>query len=78
MENQQLATISAPHSTHTESQSKNSLIREWVTKLALNSGAALDAQALAFYTALWEEGFSDLPFNVLEAALRKTLRTCKF
>jgi hypothetical protein len=49
-----------------------------VTKLALNSGAALDAQALAFYTALWEEGFSDLPFNVLEAALRKTLRTCKF
>jgi hypothetical protein len=78
MESQLLATTSVPRSTPSEPQSKNVLIREWITKLALNAGAALDAQGLAVYTAIWEEGFSDLPDNVLEAAFRKTLRTCKF
>jgi len=28
--------------------------------------------------ALWEEGFADLPHDVLDAAFRKTLRECKF
>jgi hypothetical protein len=28
--------------------------------------------------ALWLEGFADLPDDVLQAALQKTLRTCKF
>ena len=30
------------------------------------------------YTALWCESFDDLPENVLEAALRKAIRACRF
>lgn len=78
MESQLLATTCASRSTHTEPQSKSALIREWVTKFALNAGAALDTKALAIYTAIWEEGFADLQYSVLDAAFRKTLQNCKF
>lgn len=57
---------------------KNALVREWVTRFALNAGAALDATALGVFTAMWEDAFSDLSYQVLESALRKTLQICKF
>lgn len=44
----------------------------------MNSGQALDATALAVYQAIWEKGFEDLDYRVLEVAFRKTLRECKF
>jgi hypothetical protein len=71
-------TTCAPQSKRTEPPSKSQLIREWIVKLALNAGQALDAEALGVYTALWSDGFEDLPAAVLEAAFRKTLRECKY
>lgn len=44
----------------------------------MNAGQALDADTLSVYVTLWLEGFADLPNAVLEAALKKTLLTCKF
>ena len=64
--------------TPSEPQSRSSLLREWIFKFALNAGQALDATALSAYEALWTDGFSDLPTSVLEAALRKTLQSCKY
>jgi hypothetical protein len=78
MESQALVKTCEPHSKRSESQSKSGLIRESIAKLALNAGQALDTTALAVYQTLWEEGFEDLPYGVLEAAFRKTLRECKF
>lgn len=49
-----------------------------MTAFALNAGAALDAEALSVFVALWGEGFADLSDSVLEAAFRKTLKTAKF
>jgi hypothetical protein len=46
--------------------------------LAVNAGVALDARTQAVYCSLWLEGLGDLPHSVLEAAFKKTLRTCKF
>src|ERR1700720_1970887 len=77
-ENQALATTCAPRSQRTEKLSKSRLIREWILKLALNAGQALDADAIGIYTALWSEGFDDLPYPVLETAFRKTLRESKY
>jgi hypothetical protein len=78
MESQALATTCEQRSQHSEQQSKSQLIREWIVKLALNAGQALDADAIGVFTAIWSEGFDDLPYSVLEAAFRKTLRTCKY
>ena len=77
-ESLQLATTSERRSKPSELPSKSQLIREWLAKLAMNAGQALDATALAVYQALWEEGFEDLDYRVLEVAFRKTLRECKF
>jgi hypothetical protein len=73
-----LVTTCAPQSKHSEPPNKSPLIREWIVKLALNAGQALDPDAIGVYTALWSDGFEDLPFAVLEAAFQKTLRECKF
>jgi hypothetical protein len=50
------------------------LIDEWLPKLAVNAGAALDAKTQAVYRAIWLEGFADLSPEVLRAAFQKTLR----
>jgi hypothetical protein len=55
-----------------------SLIEEWIPKLAINSGAALDARTQAVFKALWLEGLGDLSPDVLRAAFVKTLRECSF
>lgn len=55
-----------------------SLIEEWIAKLAVNAGAALDAKTQAVYRAIWLEGLADLSPSVLRAAFEKTLRECKF
>jgi hypothetical protein len=44
----------------------------------MNAGQALDATSFSVYLALWEEGFEDLPYGVLEAAFKRTLRECKY
>jgi hypothetical protein len=55
-----------------------SLISEWIAKLAVNAGAALDAKTQAVYCSIWREGLSDLSSAVLLAAFRKTLRECPY
>src|SRR5690348_4939558 len=55
-----------------------SLIREWVAKLAVNAGASLDAKTQAVFCSIWGEGLGDLSPSVLEAAFRKTLRECPY
>ncbi len=56
----------------------DSLISEWVAKLAINAGVALDAKTQAVYCSIWREGLSDLSPEVLLAAFRKTLRDCVY
>jgi hypothetical protein len=55
-----------------------SLVSEWVAKLAINAGQSLDAKTQAVYCSIWLEGLSDLPPAVLLAAFRKTLRECPY
>ena len=57
---------------------RESLISEWVAKLAINAGASLDAKTQAVYMNLWVEGLADLPTDVLRAAFQKTLRECAY
>jgi hypothetical protein len=54
------------------------LIDEWLPKLAVNAGAALDAKTQAVFRAIWLEGLGDLPSDVLRAAFQKTLRECAY
>jgi hypothetical protein len=68
---------SSKHSSDSQ-QTTRSLIREWIAKLAINAGQALDAKTQAVYESIWLEGLGDLPCSVLEAAFKKALRTCKF
>jgi len=55
-----------------------SLISEWVAKLAINAGAALDAKTQGIFAAIWRDGLGDLPLDVLEAAFQKTLKECTY
>jgi hypothetical protein len=55
-----------------------SLISEWVAKLAVNAGASLDGKTQAVFCSIWLEGLSDLSPAVLLAAFRKTLRECPY
>lgn len=55
-----------------------SLISEWVAKLAINAGASLDAKTQAVYKSLWLEGLGDLSPDVLRVAFQKTLRECSY
>jgi hypothetical protein len=59
-------------------QTLDSLVREWVAKLAVNAGASLDAKTQAVYCSIWLEGLSDLSPAVLLAAFRKTLKECPY
>jgi hypothetical protein len=62
----------------TERSIQELLIEEWIPKLAINAGAALDAKTQAVYKALWLEGLGDLSPDVLRTAFVKTLRECAF
>lgn len=55
-----------------------SLIEEWIPKLAVNAGVALTSQTQAVFKALWLEGLGDLSPDVLRAAFVKTLRECSY
>ncbi len=59
-------------------QTLESLISEWVAKLAINAGASLDAKTQAVFCSIWLEGLADLPPAVLRAAFQKTLRECAY
>src|SRR6266851_3918225 len=66
------------HSQHSDSRSKDDLIRLWIGKLTVNAGQTLLPETLGVFEAIWQEGFADLDYDVLEVAFRKTLRECKF
>ena len=55
-----------------------SVITDWILKLALNAGAPLDAKTQAVYKSLWLDGLSDLTPAQAEAAFRKVLRECAY
>jgi hypothetical protein len=61
-----------------ERSTQESLIEEWIPKLAINAGAALDAKTQAVFKAVWLEGLGDLSPDVLRAAFVKTLRECSY
>jgi hypothetical protein len=56
----------------------DSLVSEWIAKLAINAGASLDAKTQAIYKAVWIDGLGDLSPDVLRAAFQKTLRECVY
>jgi hypothetical protein len=51
-----------------------SVVTDWIMKLALNAGASLDSKTQALYKALWLEGLSDLSPEQAERAFVLTLR----
>jgi nucleotide-binding universal stress UspA family protein len=57
-----------------DSERRSQLIRQWAVRFASNCGKALSDDLVA----LWQDELSDLPFDVLEAAFRKTMQTCRF
>ena len=79
-QNLQLATRCEQRSQDSDSsnQRRESLIREWIVRFALNAGIALDASAQANYRTLWLEGFSDLAPDRLRAAFVACLRSQQF
>lgn len=74
-ENQPLARLSNLSSGTPE---KSALIKEWLVTFALNAGKVLNSEELAVYEALWMRGFSDLSYQILEAAFVLTLREKKY
>lgn len=52
-----------------------SLISDWLMRLALNSGVALEPGTRAVYVKLWTDSFADLDDAKLNAAFQKTLLT---
>jgi hypothetical protein len=52
--------------------------RFWIGKLSVNAGQALSPTALGVFESIWQEGFEDLDYGVLEAAFKKTLRECSY
>lgn len=54
---------------------RDSLISDWLMRLALNSGVALEPGTRAVYVKLWTESFADLDDAKLNAAFQKTLLT---
>jgi hypothetical protein len=77
MERLTLTKPSQPRCTDSPSI-QESLISEWVAKLAINAGASLDAKTQAIYKAVWIDGLGDLSPAVLRAAFQKTLRECAY
>lgn len=77
MENTTLTKPSQPQCTDSP-LTLDSLISEWVAKLAINAGAALDAKTQVVYKALWIDGLGDLSPQVLRAAFQKTLKECAY
>src|SRR5438552_6688708 len=59
-------------------KTRESIISEWVAKLAINAGASLDAKTQAVYKNLWVEGLADLPTDALQVAFQKTLKECTY
>jgi hypothetical protein len=54
---------------------RDSLISDWLMRLALNSGVALEPGTRAVYMKLWTESFADLNDATVDAAFQKTLLT---
>jgi len=55
-----------------------SIISEWVAKLAVNSGVELNAKTQSIFASIWRDGLRDLPLEVLESAFQKTLKECAY
>lgn len=76
MENTETSMTRLPQRSEDTQKIRESLIEEWIVRLAINAGAALDAQTQAVYRSLWVDGLADLPINVLNSAFVRTLQTC--
>jgi hypothetical protein len=75
---QKTLTLPSPRPCAEPQPTLASLIEEWIPKLAVNAGAAVDARTQAVFKALWLEGLADLSPDVLRAAFVKTLRECAY
>src|ERR1700731_818156 len=75
---QSLVSMKQSGSPSNQPTARQSLISDWLTRLALNSGVPLDAGSRAVYMQLWTDSFADLDDATLDAAFRKTLLTWKF
>ena len=69
--------VRSPQPKHSDS-SRDSLIKEWLWRFSLNTSETLTSERAGALAALWLESFADIPDAVLEAAFRKTIKTCKF
>ncbi len=78
MGSQALAITSKQRSQRSEAPNRSDLIRLWIGKLSVNAGQALTPTALGVFESIWQEGFEDLDYAVLEAAFKKTLRECSY
>src|SRR5262245_32054314 len=67
----------SPQPKHSDS-SRESLIKQWLWRFSLNTSETLTEERANALTALWLESFADIPDATLEAAFRKTIKTCKF
>jgi hypothetical protein len=56
----------------------DSVISEWVAKLAVNAGVELNAKTQGVFASIWRDGLGDLPLDVLQAAFQKTLKECAY
>lgn len=61
-----------------DSASRDSLVREWAFRFALNAGQTLTPEQASSLLALWTEGFADVPEGQLQAAFVACLRSHTF
>lgn len=74
----EILTMRSPQRCEDGPKTLESVITDWILKLALNAGAPLDAKTQAVYKSLWLDGLSDLTPTQAEAAFRKVLRECTY
>jgi len=60
------------------SASRDSLVREWAFRFALNAGQTPSPEQAGSLLALWIEGFADVPEGQLQAAFLACLRSHTF
>lgn len=70
-----LTLIKPPEPRSNRTAARDNLISDWLTRLALNSGVALEPGTRAVYVKLWTESFADLDDAPLTAAFQKTMLT---
>jgi hypothetical protein len=70
-----LTLIKPPEPRSNRTAARDNLISDWLTRLALNSGVALEPGTRAVYVKLWTESFADLDDAPLTVAFQRTMLT---